>query len=163
LSETVESQSAPLMQQKVEAHKYSKKRQFPGSEPLPAGRSRMTSHSCRFGQLNTLKLETWRYRNRMVAIVKKRKGLPSIAARLREAHMLPLSQGWAEEVQLWHTPCPQNPLISLMATGIEQVKTVASKKQVVTRHTAHCRLRNITLRAQPSQRRLKQLGIIAPS
>lgn len=51
--------------------------------------------------------------------------------------------GWAEAVQLWHAPCPQNPLILLAAMRIEQVKTEASKEQAVTRPAAHCQLSNV--------------------
>lgn len=40
--------------------------------------------------------------------------------------------GWAEAVQFWHAPCPQNPLILLAAMGIEQVKTEASEEQAET-------------------------------
>lgn len=42
------------------------------------------------------------------------------------------AQPGAEAAQLRHSLCPQNPLILLMAMGIEQVKTEASKEQAVT-------------------------------
>lgn len=41
------------------------------------------------------------------------------------------SSARAEAAQLRHSLCPQNPLLSLLAMGTEQVKTEANKEQAV--------------------------------
>lgn len=80
----------------------------------------MMSHGCRTGlkkaQTANLELQKWKGGNH--------KELKWSQQRSWEA------QPGAEAAQL--RLCPQNPLILLMAMGIEQVKTEASKEQAVT-------------------------------
>lgn len=71
------------------------------------------------------------------------------------------AQPGAEAAQLWHSLCPQNPLILLMATGIEQVKTEASEEQAdVSHHSPPAQQHR--LRAQPNQRGVEQLDVNWP-